>query len=555
MGSGIKVHLICRILQEDRVISRMTRSLMEALGWSASSIPDPSADVNYYLGYYEAPLKGKFPSTKVAAYFTHREEDPGNDKALLWDRVAERADLRIVTCELYRRSLLEYGSTLRCSPPLERSKFTISPHRKRSAPVIGVSGFTYLNKRKGEDILSKILADPLSRVVRWVASGRGWPIPSKRYVWAQMEEFYQGLDLFVCTSRVEGIPMPPLEALSCGVKIVIPRGVGILDEIPEIPEIPGIYRYEKGDPGTLRIAIETALDAGEVDREKLRELTLPYSMEQWVEDNRRAVEDTFSSKAEEIRVEVPREDRGIYCVAFGDPAREVALRMMRSVKRFMPDIPITLCAAKAIGPEDRLVTQPDSDIGGRRAKLRAWDLTPPEWKYILYLDADTILTAPVYQLFRWVESGWDFAICRDINRTLGYSAGTYSPEEFNRTLGIAGSAQVLQYNGGVWAFSRNSRTEKLFQIWKEEWELWGARDQLSLIRSIYQAPVKLLLLGNEWNTFPKYQPTQKSAGILHYPGDARRWHSAIPGRIDSPEAWDAVKIFETRRRNEARSKG
>jgi hypothetical protein len=34
---------------------------------------------------------------------------------------------------------------------------------------------------------------------------------------------------------------------------------------------------------------------------------------------------------------------------------------------------------------------------------------------------------------------------------------------------------------------------------------------------------------------------------MHYPGDARRWKGLIPGRIDSPEAWQAVKRFEAKR--------
>ncbi len=51
------------------------------------------------------------------------------------------------------------------------------------------------------------------------------------------------------------------------------------------------------------------------------------------------------------------------------------------------------------------------------------------------------------------------------------------------------------------------------------------------------------MLGNEWNTFPKYMPREITAGVLHFPGDARRWHGMIPGRIDSAAAWDAVKRF------------
>ena len=57
-------------------------------------------------------------------------------------------------------------------------------------------------------------------------------------------------------------------------------------------------------------------------------------------------------------------------------------------------------------------------------------------------------------------------------------------------------------------------------------------------------PLKVYLVGNEWNTFPKYTKGIETAGLMHYPGDARRWTGMIQGRIDSPVAWAAVKKFE-----------
>ena len=87
--------------------------------------------------------------------------------------------------------------------------------------------------------------------------------------------------------------------------------------------------------------------------------------------------------------------------------------MMTSAKKYMPDIPICLVAAKRIGPEDVLIIEPDSDIGGRRAKLKAYELAPAEWQAVLYLDADTEVVAPIYPYFQWVEDGWEFVICKD----------------------------------------------------------------------------------------------------------------------------------------------
>jgi hypothetical protein len=68
---------------------------------------------------------------------------------------------------------------------------------------------------------------------------------------------------------------------------------------------------------------------------------------------------------------------------------------------------------------------------------------------------------------------------------------------------------------------------------------------------MYKDPLKVYLLGNEWNTFEKYSKGIKSAGLKHYPGRARRWKGLIPGRIDSPVAWQFVKNYEARRKRKS----
>lgn len=238
--------------------------------------------------------------------------------------------------------------------------------------------------------------------------------------------------------------------------------------------------------------------------------------------------------------------RGIYCVAFGEPSRRCAVRLMTSAKKFMPDIPVCLCAAKAIGPEDHLVIQPDSDIGGRRAKLKAYELSPAEWDAVLYLDADTEVVAPIYRFWEWVEDGWEFVITKDPH----LMDTMHAFERKNNKRELAGleneikTLHTLQWNGGVWAFGRNERIRKFFVRWQIEWEKFAQRDQGALVRAMYTDPLKTWLLGNEWNTFDKYTEGIITAGLRHYPGDARRWDGMVPGRIDSPQAWAMVKRHE-----------
>jgi len=560
----------------------MARALADRLGWSLTAAPNTrGADALYLLAYFEGQKVQRWPRVPVAAYFTHREEvPPGNAKAKLYDQMAERVQLRVATCRMYADALGRYGPTVQVAAPLERDRFVIARRQKgHKCPVVGLSGYTYVNKRKGQDLVIALVKSPVGQRVEWKASGRGWPVPTIRYAWADMPRFYQGLDVLVATGRVEGIPMPPLEALACGVSVVVPRGVGILDELPQRL---GIHRYERGDVKSLIKALGKAVNArGDIDREALRAVTAKYSVEAWCEDHMSAFRGLMAERVEERvnggleedaaattvqAIDIPNKEieepveqgtgkaRGIYCVAFGDPARSCALRLLNSIKKHMPDVPVALCSDRKIGPEDLLIVQPDSDVGGRRAKLKAYELSPAEWEAVLYLDADTEVVAPIYRYFEWIEDGWEFVICKDphLMDTMHSFERRYNKQELAETEKLVSTLHTLQLNGGVWAFGRSKRIAAFFCRWQKEWERHAQRDQGALIRALYADPLKMLVLGNEWNTFPKYTKGITTAGLMHYPGDARRWRGMIPGRIDSPTAWRMVRRFEGQRRGGGR---
>ena len=561
------VNVVCRNLNDDRVIPRFARYLRDYLGWDLTAAPADGYDVTYLMAYFEGQKVKEWPDHPVAAYFTHREEQPlKNAKARLFDRMAQRVDLRVMMSRIYGDMVVEHGPTIQPPLPVEQDRFTIDKAPKGTRPVFGLSGYTYSNHRKGEDLVRGMLESLIAQKVDWRASGRGWPVPTKRHQWADMPRFYQSLDVLVCPSRVEGGPMPVLEALACGVRVVVPIGVGIIDELPDVP---GIYRYERGDLPSLLGAMEYAAEGGDVDREALRDAVAEYTVEGFCREHEQGIaqlvhggahaglaSETVTDSEPVVIPEVePTEQgtgssRGIYCVAFGDPARAAALTMMESAKRHMPDIPIALCAASAIGPEDVLIVQPDSDIGGRRAKLRAYELAPAEWQAVLYLDADTEVVAPIYPYFEWIEDGWEFVICKDphLMDTMHSFERSNNKKELIDVQRSVRTLHTLQYNGGVWAFGRNQRVAAFFRRWQAEWERYAQRDQGALIRAMYTDPLKVFVLGNEWNTFPKYTRGIRTAGLMHYPGRARRWKGLIPGRIDSPEAWQAVERFQRKGR-------
>lgn len=237
-------------------------------------------------------------------------------------------------------------------------------------------------------------------------------------------------------------------------------------------------------------------------------------------------------------------NRGIYVVAFGEPARECAQRCIASVKHFLPDTPVMLCSNEPLGAEDLFVAQPDGDVGGRAAKLLAYELTPPEWDAVLYLDADTeVISGDINFYFELIEDGWEFVICKDPMRedVDQLPRHKYMQAEINDLERSLGSLHVLMLNGGAWAFSRNDAVHSFFVRWQLEWEKYGQRDQGALLRALYAEPLRMVVLGNEWNYFPQYSSRiTTAAALLHYPGAARRWKGQIPDRLDSDIAWRAV---------------
>jgi len=309
---SLAVNVLIRNPHDDRVIPRFSRYLADHLdGWYVTARPDPAADAYYLSCYLEWSMMQPLPDRPVGAYFTHREENPVNGpKSRLFDTVASLVDLRIVTARLYGDMLAACGPVAQIPPPVERERFTIPAKLAgRTALTAGFSGYTYGNGRKGEHLAADLVGRKWPGI-QWRASGRGWPVATQRFSWAQMPTFYQSLDVLVITSRVEGVPMPALEALSCGVSIVAPRSVGLLDELPDVD---GIYRYDTESIQGLHSAFADAITFREsVDREALRAVTEPYTITAWCEGHRAAfarineepMEKILSGRDEDIRVAV-----------------------------------------------------------------------------------------------------------------------------------------------------------------------------------------------------------------------------------------------------------
>lgn len=541
----MKVHLVTREYQGDRILGRLARVLAANTRWTLGATPNGSADLNHWLCYIEyAEDCPGWHDTPTSAYFTHYDEKY-DLKSGWWKAAAKAVDLRIVTARRYIPALEEFGKTVLVRPPVNQDLFTPREFDKAKGdkPMVGLSGFVDRQSgRKGERMIVDLARSDLGRRIELRAVGQGWPVRTVTTMEpdADLPLFYQGLDVFLCASLVEGNPLPPLEALACGVPVVIPTDVGMLDDLPNVP---GIFRYEAGNFDAMCDALVKACFGEDYDPEELRSAVSHYTPENWVDDHRRAFESLLYDADPIVAC---NGQRGMYCVAYGDPARGCAHTLIETFKEHMPDIPVALASTEPLGLEDVFIDCPDVDIGARHAKLKVDDLCPPEWRHIVYLDADIKIAAPVYFLWELLEDGWDFVICKNPGK-FHWARRMRRPDnedECEATFDMTCTDEVMQFNGGVFGFQRNQRTKAFFETWYAEWMRWGKRDQAALLRALWEQPLRMYLLTNVWNTVVQYDREEISAGILHYPMRARRWEGVVHHRSDSQEAWKAVEKWQ-----------
>lgn len=550
----MKVHIVhYQSNTTDHILQRLVDLLCNRTGWTSGHTPNGNAELNYFLPYLvHAEKSSGWQDTPTAAYFSHLDPNAQN-KSNMWHEAARHMDLCIVTANLYGDMLQKWGRrTAFAHAPID-PQFKPTRPVQETRPIIGVSGFLYNDGRKGEQFVEKMVSSDLGRKLVWKASGRGWKINDlHNYLWNEMPAFYQRLNVYLCAALTEGVPMPPLEAMSCGIRCVIPIGVGMLDQLPDLPDL---YRFKAGDYDDMARAVEqAAFDERPVNVTALRAAVVDYNANQWVLDHIEAFE-ALLRPALPVEVNLPawKGKAGVVYVAYGKQSRECAVRAIQSFKRFMPGIPVALVSEVPLGPEDIFIPHADTDVGARGVKTRLYDLTPKEWDYVLYLDADTELVADISPIFEWLQKGWELVICKNPARfhTTRNMLRPDNHPECQATFDIMGNDDFLQWNGGVFAFRRSERTHKFFTAWHSEWQKWGNRDQAALLRAMWANPLRVYTLGGEWNTVvsrgengevvTRYDDPAITAGILHFPTTARRTSGLIYGRLDSADAWSKVK--------------
>lgn len=274
----MRVHLVG--FNVNHVVPRMLRWMAERYGWSMGiQRARPDVDVNYYGSYlahaYSNPVK-----TLKTGWHTHFEGYK-EWKAEAWSQAAIDFDLRLITSSLYIKPLEKFGPVAKITPGIHRRFFTPQGSRPNKNRV-GTAGIG--SRRKGLDLLERLIENEPK--IEVLIAGKKFGRPTVWRHWEDMPQFYRTLDVYLVTSTIEGVPAPPLEALACGVKVVVPNKVGIMDELPEMK---GIRHYKKGDYQDMVRAIKLVL-TDKASQEELRAITEKYSVGAWCKSNRMAME-------------------------------------------------------------------------------------------------------------------------------------------------------------------------------------------------------------------------------------------------------------------------
>lgn len=194
---------------------------------------------------------------------------------------------------------------------------------------------------------------------------------------------------------------------------------------------------------------------------------------------------------------------GVLYIASGEKYISEAKKSEESVKKQMPDIKSALVTDDDVDDDsfDHIIdlpkSYPHSGISTITPGLSPFDRT-------LFLDTDTFITTPVYELFEILES-------HEI-------AFTLSPGR----LSVPGLPEPwIEFNTGVIAYNQSSTTEQFFEKWQKEYEKMLnqseiERNQPSFTRAIHDYDPDYFVLPREYNCrVPRYGYLAHDAKIIH----------------------------------------
>jgi len=232
----MRVHLVSP--KDNWILEKIASKLMEIteVQMSNSQEINYEADLNYFINwcYWKILYPELDKPEKTLVFFTHFDDD---SKKYL--DVLDKAD-HIATMSLHGKEvLLNQNIAYEKIHVIEGFGTLNVPYRKIK---IGISGRSYKNGRKGEDILIRLAKDLDSDIFEFIFENKAW-IQSfweldeiDAHSSLGRESFWQDIDYYFSPSHSEGGPMDMLNAAKCGIPI-ISKDIGFFHELRTAEDI------------------------------------------------------------------------------------------------------------------------------------------------------------------------------------------------------------------------------------------------------------------------------------------------------------------------------
>lgn len=182
---------------------------------------------------------------------------------------------------------------------------------------------------------------------------------------------------------------------------------------------------------------------------------------------------------------------GVVYVAFGSKAE-------REVSESRKGLPsgTNLVVNNEFHPELKLSVSQQAHL----AKTKAFEWSP--YEYTLMLDADTRIIDPerLWIGFDMLKDGWEVVMVPSFPPRPTAVLWHLTAKEKKYTLDKLGRFDHFMLNTGVMFFHKTANVKRLFAAWEREWQVFQDKDQGAFLRALRYNPVKLFLLGNEFNS-------------------------------------------------------
>lgn len=181
---------------------------------------------------------------------------------------------------------------------------------------------------------------------------------------------------------------------------------------------------------------------------------------------------------------------GVVYVVYGNQARHEAEQSIASLLKYN-DLPVKVITEYQFDQDQFKADEQKS----RLAKVHLPQLV--DFDKVLYLDADTRIRGDITAGFDLLDD-WDLAIAPSKNQGNDLFRHIKNEVEKEQTLRELGNYWPLQLQCGVIWFNR-VRCTSLFEEWRTEYLRYNDQDQAAFLRALNKCPVKIWLLGRDWN--------------------------------------------------------